>query len=46
MKKNEFEILRYLCENHGIKTQRMISEETQHSLGTVNSILSSLQQAD
>lgn len=45
MTKKEFEILRYLCENHGSQTQRIISEETKHSLGTVNPILASFQQA-
>ncbi|MEE3486970.1 MAG: NTP transferase domain-containing protein [Bulleidia sp.] len=45
MTKKEFEVLRYLCENHGCLTQRIISEETQHSLGTVNTILATFQQA-
>ena len=45
MTKKEFEVLRYLCENHGSLTQRIISEETKHSLGTVNMILASFQQA-
>ena len=45
MTKKEFEILRYLCENHSIQTQRVISENTKHSLGTVNGVLASFQQA-
>lgn len=45
MTKKEFEVLRYLCENHRCLTQRIISEETQHSLGTVNTILATFQQA-
>lgn len=36
MKKNEFEVLRYLCENQGEITQREIAESTELSLGTVN----------
>lgn len=39
MKKNEFYILRYLCENHETITQRIVSEETGYSLGTVNSVI-------
>ena len=45
MNKKEFDILRYLCENHGVLTQRIIAEETELSLGTVNSILSDFQKA-
>lgn len=40
MKKKEFEILRYLCENHGDITQRIIAEETGYSLGMVNKVIS------
>ena len=44
MNRNEFEVLRYLCENHGSLTQRIIAEETKYSLGTVNSLLSKMQE--
>ena len=40
MKKNEFEILRFLLENQVVVTQRLISESTGISLGTVNNIIS------
>ena len=43
MKKKEFELLRCLGENHVLLTQRMISEITGLSLGTVNSLLSKYQ---
>ena len=42
MNKNEFEILRYLCENPGDLTQRIIAEGTGYSLGTVNALITSL----
>ena len=45
MNKKDFDILRYLSENNGVHTQRMIAEDTKHSLGTVNAILSSFQHA-
>ena len=45
MNKNEFEVLRFLCENHGAITQRLIAEETNYSLGTVNSLLAKMQEA-
>lgn len=45
MEKNEFEVLRFLCENHGEITQRLIAEGTDLSLGTVNQIISKLRQA-
>ena len=45
MNKKEFDILRYLCENHGVQTQRIISEETNYSLGNVNGVLSAFHQA-
>lgn len=45
MNKKEFEVLRYLAENHGVQTQRIISEATGQSLGSINSLLSSYQQA-
>lgn len=45
MNKKEFEILRYLCEQQGVLTQRIVSEETGISLGTVNSVLSNFQKA-
>lgn len=41
MTKKEFDILRYLAENRGSQTQRLIAEQTGYSLGTVNGILSS-----
>ena len=43
MTKKEFEVLRFLCENQISFTQRIISEGTGHSLGMVNSIISTLQ---
>ena len=46
MKQNEFEVLRYLCENHGEVTQRIIAESTEISLGTVNQIISKFKQED
>ena len=45
MNKKEFEVMRFLCENQGILTQRIISEETRISLGTVNTILASFMRA-
>lgn len=45
MVKKEFEVLRYLCENHGAITQRLISEETGLSLGNVNTVLADFQKA-
>lgn len=42
MNKREFEILRYIAETRGTLTQRIISEETGHSLGAVNAILTDL----
>ena len=45
MDKNTFEVLRFLAENGGEKTQRMISEETGLSLGSVNKIISNLKEA-
>lgn len=45
MNEKEFEVLRYLCENHGAVTQRIVAEETRISLGSVNAILSSFQKA-
>lgn len=44
MTKKEFEVLRYLCENQGDITQRIISEKTGISLGSVNQIISVLQE--
>ena len=44
MNKNEFKVLRYLCENQGDITQRIISEETGYSLGTINSLLAKFQE--
>jgi len=43
MNKKEFEVLRYLAENVGNHTQRIIAEETGYSLGTVNAIIVELQ---
>ena len=45
MEKNIFEILRFLCENGGEKTQRIISEGTGISLGMVNQVINKLKQA-
>ena len=42
MTQNEFKVLRFFCENSGSSTQRMISEELDLSLGTVNSVISKL----
>lgn len=39
----EFEILRYLCENTGNLTQRLIAEENGLSLGNINRILAEFQ---
>jgi len=41
MTKKEFDILRYVAENRGGQTQRLIAEQTGYSLGTVNATLSS-----
>lgn len=43
MIRKEFEVLRYLCENSGDITQRMIAEAVDISLGAVNQIISILQ---
>lgn len=42
LKKKQFDILRYICENGGGITQRLIAEETGLSLGTVNSVVTAL----
>ncbi len=42
LNKKEFEILRFLVENIGIHTQRLIAEATDYSLGTVNGVISEL----
>lgn len=39
MGKNEFEVLRYLCENQVEITQRFLAEEMEVSLGTINQIV-------
>lgn len=39
MNKKEFDILRYIAETSGVITQRLIAEETGHSLGFVNSVI-------
>lgn len=39
LNKKEFDVLRYLCENHSDMTQRNIAEGTKLSLGTVNGIV-------
>lgn len=44
MDKNTFEVLRFLAENGGEKTQRLISENTGLSLGSVNKIISELKE--
>lgn len=46
MLKTEFEVLRFLCENHSQITQRIISEQTNLSLGTVNKIISRFKEKD
>lgn len=43
MKKKWFDILRYIAENKGNITQKMISEETGYSLSSVNSAISDLE---
>ena len=43
MKKQSFDVLRYLCEHPGAQTQRLIAEATGYSLGTVNGIVAALQ---
>ena len=43
MNKKEFELMRYLCENRGALTQRVIASDTKISLGTVNALLAALQ---
>lgn len=45
MNQNEFEILRYICENQGKITQRVIAEETKLSVGTVNKITIQLRES-
>jgi len=42
--KKEFDILRYIAESKKLLTQRIIAEETGYSLGTVNAIISNLQE--
>ena len=42
MNKKEFIILRYICENPGMITQRIITESTGISLGVVNKIVKDL----
>lgn len=42
---NEFEVLRFLCENKNSVTQRIIAESTGLSLGSVNKTLSNLRQS-
>ncbi|MEE0840644.1 MAG: NTP transferase domain-containing protein [Acutalibacteraceae bacterium] len=46
LEKQEFEVLRFLCESHGNITQRLIAEETKLSLGAVNKIVARLKQAE
>lgn len=46
LEKQEFEVLRFLCESHGNITQRLIAEETKLSLGAVNKIIARLKQAE
>ncbi len=46
MDKNTFEVLRFLCENGGDITQRLISEEIGISLGTVNQLITKLKQSE
>ena len=46
MSKKEFEVLRYICENPGTITQRLIADETGYSLGSVNQIIGSLIEKD
>lgn len=42
--KKEFLVLRYICEAHGTVTQRLIADETDISLGSVNAIVNTLLQ--
>ena len=42
MNKREFEILRLIAESKCVLTQRLIAEETGHSLGAVNTVISNL----
>lgn len=42
--KKEFLVLRYICESHGTVTQRLIADETDISLGSVNAIVNTLLQ--
>lgn len=42
MNKREFEILRLIAESKCALTQRLIAEETGHSLGAVNTVISNL----
>ena len=44
MTQHEFRVLRFFCENSGPITQRIISEELNVSLGTVNSTISKLKE--
>lgn len=46
MDKKEFEILRHIVESKETLTQRVISEETGHSLGIVNTIVTQLKKQD
>lgn len=46
MEKSQFEVLRFLCENGGEFTQRLIAEETGISLGAVNQVVGKLQQME
>ena len=46
MQKNHFLVLRYLCENTGSTTQRLIAEALKLSLGTTNRALNALREKD
>lgn len=45
LNKQEFEVLRYICENHGDITQSLIAENTGYSLKSIKSIIQNLSQA-
>ncbi len=44
MEKNSFEVLRFLAENGGEITQRLIAEKTEISLGGVNQVIATLKE--
>lgn len=44
MTQNEFKVLRFFCENTGVFTQRIIAEELNISLGSVNCVIAKLKE--